>query len=70
MLELGLLVLLEVLLKLNPDFPAVQEKVDQLETKMLDANEVKFNLDTSKGWVPVGAAVAKDKRTRREPAAR
>jgi hypothetical protein len=53
--------LLEVLLKLNPDFPAIKERVDKLETKILDVQEVKYNLDTSKGWVAVGAGVAPDK---------
>lgn len=56
--------LLEVLLKLNPDFPAIKEKVDKLETKILDIHEVQFALDTSKGWMPVGAGVANEKAIR------
>lgn len=56
--------LLEVLLKLNPEFPAVKERVDKLETKILDVHEVKFVLDTSQGWVSVGGTVATDKPVR------
>ena len=50
--------LLEVLLKLNPEFPGLKEKVQRLEEKLFDSQEIEFVLDTSKGWVPVGGAVA------------
>lgn len=60
--------LLEVLLKLNPQFPGLKEKVKQLEEKMFDAHEVEFILDTGKGWVPVGGAVTKGQAVRVEVA--
>ncbi len=58
--------LLEVLLKLNPEFPGLKDKVKHLEEKMFDSNEIEFILDTSKGWVPVGGAVASGRPIRAE----
>lgn len=51
--------LLEVLLKLNPDFPGLKKKVEELDKKSFDAYGFEFALDTSRGWVPVGGAVVK-----------
>jgi hypothetical protein len=58
--------LLEVLLKLNPDLPAIKEKVDTLEQKAFDKHEVEFTLDTSRGWTAVGGAVAQGRPVRIE----
>lgn len=58
--------LLDVLMKLNPNLPGLKEKLDQLESKAFDAQEIEYVMDTGKGWVSVGAAVARGKPVRVE----
>jgi hypothetical protein len=58
--------MLEVLMKLNPNLPGLKEKLDQLESKMFDAQEIEFVFDTGKSWTPVGGAVVRGKPVRIE----
>ncbi len=58
--------LLEVLLKLNPEFPGLKEKLDQLNDKVFDAQEIEYILDVSRGWTPVKATAIKGKVVRVE----
>jgi hypothetical protein len=58
--------LLEVLLKLNPDLPGLKEKLEQLESKMFDSQEIEFVFDTSKPWASVGAAAMRGRPVRIE----
>lgn len=44
--------LLEVLEKLDPKLPGLQDKIKQLTDKGLDASEFTYELDVSKGWTP------------------
>ena len=60
--------MLEVLMKLNPDLPGLKEKLDQLESKMFDSQEMEFVFDTSKQWAPIGAAAVRGKSVRVEVA--
>lgn len=56
--------LLEVLLKLNPNFPGLKEKVEQLNEKVFDSEEIEFVFDTAKTWTPVQAMAVKGKNVR------
>lgn len=58
--------LLDVLMKLNPNLPGLKEKLDRLESKAFDAQEIEYVMDTSKSWVSVGAAAARGKPVRVE----
>lgn len=58
--------LMEVLLKLNPQFPGVKEKVDQLTEKMLDASEFEVEIDVADDWSRPLAMVFKDRLVRIE----
>ena len=50
--------LLEDLAKLDPKLPGLKEKLEALENKVFDSQEVKVPFDASSGWVPVNASVA------------
>ena len=46
--------LLEVLLKLDPKNDQLQKKLDAINDQILNQTEFNYELDVSKGWVPVG----------------
>lgn len=50
-------ILLEVLQKLDPKNEAIKKKLEQLDTQILDSTEFEIDLDSSKGWQPVGIVV-------------
>lgn len=58
--------LLEVLLKLNPNFPGLKEKVEQLNEKVFDSEEIEVTFDTAKTWTSVPAMAVKGKMVRVE----
>jgi len=58
--------LLEVLLKLNPNFPGLKEKVEQLNEKVFDAEEIEYILDVGRTWTPIQAVAVKSRPVRVE----
>jgi hypothetical protein len=51
--------LLEAVLRVNKELPAVKKMVDDINDSLLSANGMDFDLDTSRGWVGPIARVAK-----------
>lgn len=57
---------LEDLFRLDPKWPGLKEKIDDLEDKNFDSQEVKIELPVNSGWVPINASVVKGKPVRVE----
>ena len=51
--------LLEAVLRVNQDLPAVKKMVEEINENLLSANEANFEMDTSRGWIGPVARVAK-----------
>lgn len=52
--------MLQLILKVNPDTKGVREKIKQIDEQMLSANELDFEIDTSRGWGQPVAVVFRD----------
>lgn len=59
---------LEDLLRLDPKWPGLKEKIDELQDKDFDSNEVKIDFSVNSGWTPIHVAVTKGKPVRVEVA--
>lgn len=59
-------VVLEDLFRLDPKWPGLKEKIDELEDKNFDTNEVKLDFSVNSGWTPTGLNVTKGKPVRVE----
>lgn len=55
---------LDDLLRLDPQWPGLKEKIDDLAEKNFDSQEVKIEMNVSGGWIPVNASVVKGKPVR------
>ena len=53
--------MLKLILKVNPETKGVREKIKQIDEQMLSANELDFEVDTSRGWSQPVAIVYRDR---------
>lgn len=59
-------IVLEDLFRLDPKWPGLKEKIDELEDKNFDSHEVKIDFSANSGWTPTGLSVSKGKPVRVE----
>lgn len=53
--------MLQLILKVNPETKGVRKKIKQIDEQMLSANELDFEVDTSRGWSQPVAIVYRDR---------
>ena len=52
--------------RVDSKLPGLKEKLSQINDQILAVNEIDFDLDVSKAWVPAGVATVKDRQVRIE----
>lgn len=55
---------LSSVLAMNPNLPNIQKKIEQIDETLLNANDIEFEVNPSRGWETTGAMVTENRAVR------
>lgn len=55
---------LSAVVSMNPNLPNIQKKIEQIDETLMNANDIEFEVNPSRGWETTGASVVENRAVR------